>query len=126
MCQYIYLVKKNFTSYILCSQPCHCLHTSTLSASDLPITFFMSGYSYLHILFISSSMAVSATLNVKEVSLNRRFSVGTKPSKNMFIPVIKIKFHHHHLNNQHMKRYTCTKTLFKEMQFKFVNLILSK
>ena len=30
--------------------------------------------------------AVSDTLNVREVSLNRRFSVGTNPSRNIFIP----------------------------------------
>ena len=31
--------------------------------------------------------AVSATLKTSDVSLNLRFSVGTKPSRNMLIPV---------------------------------------
>jgi hypothetical protein len=31
-------------------------------------------------------MAVSATLKVKAVSLKRRFSVGTNPSRKMLIP----------------------------------------
>jgi len=47
----------------------------------------MSGYSYLHNLLISSSMAVSATLKVNDVSLNLKFSVGTNPSRKMLIPV---------------------------------------
>ena len=34
-------------------------------------------------------MAVSATLNTRDVSLNRKFSVGTKPSRKILIPVIK-------------------------------------
>lgn len=35
--------------------------------------------------------AVSETLNVSDVSLNRKFSVGTNPSKNIFIPKMKYK-----------------------------------
>lgn len=33
--------------------------------------------------------AVSATLKTRDDSLNRRFSVGTKPSKKILIPVTK-------------------------------------
>jgi len=36
--------------------------------------------------------AVSATLKTSDVSLNLRFSVGTKPSRKMLIPV-KMKIH---------------------------------
>ena len=35
---------------------------------------------------IRTLSAVSATLNVKDVSRKRKFSVGTKPSKNILIP----------------------------------------
>ena len=53
----------------------------------LPRFFTMWGYSYLHILLISSSIAVSATLKVSDASRNLRFSVGTNPSRKMLIPV---------------------------------------
>ena len=53
---------------------------------SLPSLLTIMGYSYLHVLLISSSTAVSATLNVNDTSRNRRFSVGTNPSKNILMP----------------------------------------
>ena len=47
----------------------------------------MLGYWYwLWDLSRSCSSTVCATLNVSDTSLNRRFSVGTKPARKMLIP----------------------------------------
>ena len=58
---------------------------------------------------ISSSEAVSETLNTRDDSLNLRFSVGTNPSKKMLIPLKNTK------NNQNV--YTTFR--FAESIFQF-------
>ncbi|KAF8524286.1 hypothetical protein BU17DRAFT_42962, partial [Hysterangium stoloniferum] len=51
-----------------------------------PSVFVMAGYAYRRDLSIIISSAVSTILNDSDSSLNRRFSVGIKPSKKMLMP----------------------------------------
>ena len=53
----------------------------------VPSVFFIAGYLYLRCRSRSGfSSAVSAILNVSDISRNRMFSVGTKPSRKMLMP----------------------------------------
>mmetsp|Transcript_136751 Transcript_136751/g.332426 ORF Transcript_136751/g.332426 Transcript_136751/m.332426 type:complete len:205 (-) Transcript_136751:105-719(-) len=56
-----------------------------------PIFLVKSGYSVKFIRSVASTSCSSATLKVRDTSRNRKFSVGTKPSRKMLMPSRTLK-----------------------------------